>query len=158
MAEKPAAHIVHETPSRLRLRIPEKRHDKAFFAEVSRRLGDRADLAVEANATTASVLIVSEHARDAVRALGESTPFALVDAPPETGLSLPQLRLQVETANQRFSRFFGGDARSFVILALMGASLLQFARGRTLAPAVTLLWYASEGLRLWSPNRDRQSR
>ncbi|WP_442756270.1 hypothetical protein ACNHKD_06550 [Methylocystis sp. JAN1] len=158
MAEKPKAHVVHHTPSRVRLRIPAKRHDKAFFSSASRLLEEALDAAIETNPATGSILVIAADAPKAVRSLGDASPFDVVDERQDGQISLPQLREQVESANARFSRFFGGDARSYVVLALIGASLLQVARGRTLAPAVTLLWYASEGLRLWSPSRGQRPR
>lgn len=156
MAEKPKAHVVHHTRSRVRLRIPEKRHDKAFFAFVTHMLEDTLDAEIEANPATGSILVIAADAMKALHALGDKSPFDITDDEPDAQLSLPQLRQQFETANARFSRFFGGDARSYVILALVATSVLQIARGRTLAPAVTMLWYASEGLRLWTQRADQR--
>ncbi|WP_457797774.1 hypothetical protein [Methylocystis sp. S23] len=158
MADRPEAHIVHLTPSRVRLKIPARRHDKGYFSAVSTQLREAMGAEIESNPATGSVLITAADALNAVRALGDKAPFDIVDRPQEPELSLPQLRRQVESANARFTRFFGGDARGYIVFALVATSLLQFARGRTLAPAVTLLWYASEGLRLWTPRPDRESR
>lgn len=158
MGRKPTAHIVHQTPSRVRLRIPEKRHDKAFFVGLAKTLGDLLDAEVDVNPTTSGVLIVAKDAMSLVGALGDKAPFELVDDARDAGVTLPQLRQQFEGWNARFTRFIGGgaDARSYIILVLIASSVLQVARGRTLAPAVTMLWYASEGLRLWAPVRDQR--
>jgi len=157
---KPKAQIVHQTPSRMRLRIPEKRNDKAFFDGVVKLLGDRLGSSVEANPATSSLLVHGADAMKAVFTLGDAAPFDMTDDRQETSVTLPQLRQQFQGWNERFARLVGGgaDARSYIIIALIASSVLQVARGRTLAPAVTLLWYASEGLRLWAPTQDQRPR
>ncbi len=160
MAEKPEAHIVHETSSRLRLRVPDKRHDKAFFAEAARLLKDVANVEVEANPVTGSILVVAADASKRVARLGPQAPFEIVERRDEAGFDLLQLRQKIQGVNERFSRIAGGgvDARSVIVLALFASSVLQIARGRTLAPAVTLLWYAGEALRLWAPGPEQKPR
>jgi len=57
MADLPEARVCHLTTGRLRLRVPEKRRDNAFFRTVEQRLAgwDNVDR-VEVNPLTASVL------------------------------------------------------------------------------------------------------
>jgi hypothetical protein len=58
MADLPEGRVRHLSPGRLRLRIPEKRRDDAFFRTVEQRLAgwDSVDR-VEVNPLTASVLV-----------------------------------------------------------------------------------------------------
>src|SRR5205807_8743072 len=58
MADLPEGRVCHLTTGRLRLRIPEKRRDDAFFRTVEQRLAgwDSVDQ-VEVNPLTASVLV-----------------------------------------------------------------------------------------------------
>ena len=58
MPSLPAARISHFTPRRLRIRVPEKRRDRAFFDAVAERLAAWDTIeAVETNPLTASILI-----------------------------------------------------------------------------------------------------
>ena len=52
------AHIVHRTATRLRVRVPARRFDHAYFQQLEARLADCAGVrSVEANPLTSSVLI-----------------------------------------------------------------------------------------------------
>lgn len=54
-----SAFVVHELFGRLRLRIPEKRKDGAYFAELAERLSECPGVTrVESNALTGSVLLL----------------------------------------------------------------------------------------------------
>ena len=58
MPSPPAARISHFTPRRLRIKVPEKRRDRAFFETVAERLATWNSVeGVETNPLTASVLI-----------------------------------------------------------------------------------------------------
>src|SRR3954468_24874088 len=58
-------YIVHRTPSRLRLKFSERRHDQAFFSALQKQIrGWEGVLAVETNLLTASVLIRHRHTFD----------------------------------------------------------------------------------------------
>lgn len=58
MPDLPSARIVHFTPRRLRLKVPEKRRDTGFFDYVRNRLAawDSVER-VETNPLTASILV-----------------------------------------------------------------------------------------------------
>jgi hypothetical protein len=156
MAETPAAYIVHETPMRLRLRIPEKRNDKAYFTTTLHRLQNIPGVEAEVNPATSSILLRGAQAGKAVIELGAQAPFNIMRSQPEAGLGLEQLRKQLQTANEGFTRLTGGDARALVVLALAISGVMQLARGNVVAPAVTLLWYAAEALRCWTPRAEQK--
>src|ERR1051326_4256278 len=62
MPDLPEGRVCHLTNGRVRVKIPEKRRDEAFFNAVRERLGSWSSIeAVEVNPLTASVLV---HFRD----------------------------------------------------------------------------------------------
>jgi hypothetical protein len=148
----PAAHVAHRTAYRVRLRIPSRRHDRAFFTRLV--AGLRACPAVselEVNPATASVLLVDPRgvALDAVRSHAhEHGLFEMASvARPHVVQSVLQGARQVDKGLRRAS---GDqlDLRALAFLALLGGALYQLLRGDILAPAATLGWYAAAVLAL----------
>ena len=154
----PEARLCHYASGRLRVKIPEKRRDDAFFEAVRKRLSgwDSIDR-VEVNPLTASVLVefaslldlFAENAikndlfeidLDALSGLGED-PKALTEHAAEA----------FGKADESIRRWTGGaaDLRSAVLVFLVGAGLMQAFRGNIAAPAATLFWYAGDMLRIW---------
>jgi hypothetical protein len=161
MADPPVAYVVHETPDRLRLKVPEKRHNANFFLDASRLLAERLPGAqVETNAATASILIRSANSSDVCKLLRTGAPIRLIDREDGPPLQFEELLTQARSVNDRLFQLTGGkaDARSYIILALVLSGLIQLARGKVSAPAVTLFWYAGEALRSWATASDRAAR
>jgi hypothetical protein len=149
MADLPQAYVVHETPTRLRLKIPARRHDKAYFGEASRILAEKLPAArIDANPVTASILISGP---DSSRLVIENGGPFRISLEPESQVGA--LGQQLQALNQRLLTMSAGrvDARAYIILALLLSAMFQIARGRVFAPAVTLLWYAGEAIRAWTP-------
>ncbi len=156
MADVPQAYVVHETPSRLRLKVPARRHDKAFFGAASRLLSAKIPAArIDANPVTASILICGPDSARLVRELDGSGPFC-ISAEPESQIG--ELGQELKALNQRLLNISAGriDARAYIVLALIVSAMFQIARGRVFAPAVTLLWYAGEAIRAWTPNEPQR--
>lgn len=154
MAERPDAYVVHKTPSRVRLKIPDRRGDSGFFAHALKWLERIPDIEARANASTSSILLQGERVAEALGAIGgEGAPFEIKSSAPGAGLELDQLRKQLESVSASFSRLTGGDARAFLVLALFAFGIAQLARGNIGPPGLTLLWYAGEALRDW-PSSD----
>ncbi len=156
MADLPQAYVVHETPSRLRLKVPARRHDKAYFGAALRILSERMPAArIDANPVTASILICGPDSARLVRDLDESGPFR-ISTEPESQIG--ELGRELQTLNRRLLNLSAGriDARAYIVLALIVSAMFQIARGRVFAPAVTLLWYAGEAIRAWTPNETRR--
>lgn len=167
MPSLPAARVSHFTTRRLRLKIPEKRRDAAFFIYVAERLAawDSVER-VESNPLTASILI---HFSDLQRLLLEAVEkndlfdidFDAALAPQSDpavtrtavqSFEMSDLALRRWTENQL-------DMRSIVFLLLLAGGVFQLMRGRLNTPAPTLLWYAGNLLGLWSdrpPNTAAQ--
>jgi hypothetical protein len=139
----------------MRLRIPERRRDAAFFALVQERLSGWPNVErVEVNPTAASVLVRFADDPNAVaRRARESDLFALDEFEPDRPAApiLEEARHGFHRADARLRQLTGGagDLRSLVLLALLAGGLYQLVRGNIAAPAVTLLWYAGDMLRIW---------
>jgi Heavy metal associated domain 2 len=157
MPSLPAARISHFTTRRLRIKIPEKRRDAAYFSTVADRLAAWESVErVEANPLTASVLIYfSDPQRLFLEAMAKNDLFdidfdsAVADSEPVVtraavrSFETADLVMRGWTANQI-------DMRSVLFLLLFAGGVFQLLRGRLAAPAPTLLWYAGDLLGLWS--------
>jgi hypothetical protein len=154
----PQARVCHFANGRLRLKIPEKRHDEGFFNTIRERLSSWGSIRrVEVNPLTASVLVqfsdlaalFNENALrndlfevdfEALAAIGEP-PQALAD---HAGQAFAKADATIRrwTAN-------AADLRDAAFVFLVGAGLVQVMRGNVAAPAATLFWYAGDMLRVW---------
>lgn len=144
---KNAAHLQHRVPGRMRLRIPQRRGDVAYFTQLARELSQVAGvLRVECNPRTTSVLVL--HEDDAAEVLLEHARerqlFELGDAQarPATlvqhagaGLRLLDERLQLATRGDI-------DIKSVILGGFVTMGIVQLYRGHIVGPAVTLFWYA----------------
>ncbi len=151
MAEAPHAFIVSETPARLRLKIPTRRHDAGFFKHASHKLTEQRPAArVEVNPTTGSILIHAEDVRACLEALDRDGVLVLTEQP-DSSPRFEQLRERMLDFNEWFMRITGGkgDARVYIFTLLIISAAYQAMRGEVFAPAATLLWYAGEALRVW---------
>jgi ABC-type amino acid transport substrate-binding protein len=158
MADLPQAYVVHETPTRLRLKVPSRRHDKSYFGNVLRALSEKMPGArIDANPTTATILISGPDSRRIVSAADADVPFRVLDEAPRT-FDLQAVALRFQTFDRRLLALSAGrlDARSFVVLGLVASAMIQISRGRIFAPAVTLLWYAGEAVHAWTLNDPRR--
>ena len=120
----PHAYVSHESPGRLRLRIPSLRYDENYFSKVQERLSAHAGvLRVETSPVTGSVLVL--HQLGAQELLLASEGLGLFAA----GALVPTER-----------------PAPWEVKTLVGLGLLQVARGQLLAPASSLLM---DAYRLW---------
>lgn len=162
MADAPEGHVVHLTRKRLRIKVAAKRHDSPFFRTAQKQLGLGAAVeSVEVNPATGSILIHCSDSAALMDELKHSGVFVIVDPPPEQQApSLEQFRQQFTEWNKQIQYWTGtkADARVYLFLALVLSALYQLARGNVFAPAATLIWYASEALRVWTPKNYTQSR
>jgi hypothetical protein len=156
MPNLPSARIAHFTIRRLRIRVPEKRRDAAFFDFVQNRLAawDSVER-VETNPLTASILI---HFSDAQRLLLEAVAkndFLDIDFGAIAQRAQPAVtRAAVQsfvTSDSMLRNWTANtvDMRSVVFLLLFLGGVYQLLRGRLSTPAPTLLWYAGSLLGLW---------
>jgi hypothetical protein len=153
-----AAHLVHRAQGRVRLRIPERRHDASWLADLEDRLRDLPGITeVSANPRTAGVLVLFDPAAvpDPIPRI-EATGLLQVVAPPPLSPTLAGLRRVAARLDDSLGERSGGsvDLRTLSVISLLVLALYQAMRGRLLAPAVSLLWYAFELLRFMPPDAD----
>lgn len=143
----PLAHIVHTLPDRVRIRIPEKRHDTDYFASLADAFDALSGIeSVQANAFTASLLLhhTTSPARISEFAKRRSL-FRLVSQGNDEAVPLSaRLSAGVQTLDGKIRAHSDGrlDFWGAVFLLLVGVSISQLAKGNIYAPASTLLWYA----------------
>jgi Heavy metal associated domain 2 len=146
----PKATISHQTSSRLRLRIPTKRRDAAYFSALQGELDHCPGvLKIEANPLTGSVLV---HHRSAVQALIDyAEERQLFSAGTEEDPKSPpspisnRLSRQFAKVNQGLCDLTRGELGlgDVALLSLIGFGLFQIFRKKILPDGVTLLWYAT---------------
>lgn len=158
MPSLPAARISHFTARRLRIKVPEKRRDRAFFDTVAERLAMWDSIeAVETNPLTASVLIhFSDPNRLFLEAAAKNDLFdidfdAALGGSPEPTITEAAVQ-SFETADNALRRWTANqiDMRGVLFVLLLAGGALQLLRRRLDAPAPTLLWYAGDLIGLWS--------
>ncbi len=158
-ADLPKAYIKHQLAGRIRLKIPQKRGDAAYFERVAQACAQCSGITrLHANPAAASLLI--QH--DTV-ALAEVTAFAeqaglfcVVAATQDYGaenvqagaaVSIASLSsLSIASFDERLSRLTAGrvDLRSALFLGFTGLAIHQAAKGHFMSPASTFFWRALE--------------
>jgi len=157
MPSLPAARISHFTLRRLRIKVPEKRRDRAFFDTVAERLATWDSVeGVETNPLTASVLVhFSDPERLFFEAAAKNDLFD-IDLAAGFGDSAPAITeaavQSFETADHALRRWTQNqiDIRGVLFVLLLAGGIFQLLRRRLDAPAPTLLWYAGDLIGLWS--------
>jgi hypothetical protein len=154
----PQARVCHYASGRLRVKIPDKRRDEAFFDRVRERLSGWDSIErVEVNPLTASVLVEFASlpglfAENAVKndlfEVDIDALSALDDEPQPLTEHAAQALAKTDESIRRWTAG-AADLRSAVFVLLVGAGFLQVLRGNVAAPAATLLWYAGDMLRVW---------
>jgi hypothetical protein len=144
-----SAFIVHELSGRFRLRIPEKRNDKAFFDALAERLSECPGVtAVEFNEHTGSVLLfhaAATRASDVARYAEQAELFSVKSLPVTAARTLGQHATKgLDAFDRGLAALSGGlvDLQSAFFVLLMGLAIYQVRRGQVFAPAVSLLWEA----------------
>jgi hypothetical protein len=146
----PEASIVHRIAGRMRVRVPSRRGDPAYFAAVEETLRSLKGVeSVEADPLTGGILIL--HGID---------PGAIVEYAAQNALFLAKEKEAKKAGNtvlhdvlgapfgslsRRIRTFTGSaaDLSGLAVLALLSVGVYQIARGNFGAPAwYTAFWYA----------------
>lgn len=131
---------------RVRLRIPEKRDDAAYFAELEAALRglDGVDNVV-VNPTTSSVLLHLDAARlgaqaEPVLRAGEALGLFEIAEEPPRGTPIAHLYERLLEADRRLAERTEGrwDLATLGFYALLGGSAVQLVRGRFMPAGATL--------------------
>lgn len=146
--ELPEAVICHQSARRLRLRVPARRGDAAYFARVVKRLAGPAGAAAPAaNPATGSLLWTGEDLDpSAIAAQARRLDLFRVRTAEDPAPTLMHRVVRpVAGVDRTLREMTGGtiDLPTAVFLALLGTGLLQLLRGRWAAPPwYTAFWYA----------------
>jgi hypothetical protein len=127
------ARISHRSTGRVRLRLPQRRHDLPFFLSLYESLRTQPIIdEVTINPATASVLIWFDPVHE------ESLPTALS----RCGLApLDDHQRHPKHAERHLFHVTINDMRIVVFLIMAALSIHQLLRGQLLAPALTMLLY-----------------
>lgn len=139
----PSASVAHHARGRLRLRIPARKGDTAYFTRLERELAAVAGVAyAEANPLTASVLLhFTGDVAELAAAAAVAGLFTLAPPPPAAEPLLDLVTNRVEQLEQAVlqASHSSVDLDTLLFVGLVGAGVVQVARGRALGPASTLL-------------------
>lgn len=143
----PQAYIVHQTRSRVRLRLAEKRNDPDFFEEISDRLAAIPGIAgFQTRSTTGCIILQHpEQPWDELEPeLRELGLFEITDLPETRGTALDSLQSGLSRINQIVAAGSEGrlDLRTLAYLGLMTVTITQAIRGQLLGPSIPLLFNA----------------
>ena len=149
----PIARIIHQTRSRVRLRIEEKRKDPEFFEQVRNQL-DSVSGIMEFKINSITGCIVISHPEQSwpelEEQLGELGLFEIAHAQepgiPETAESTAfgPLQYSLSRIDQTLSAGSAGkiDLRTLAYIGLMVFTIRQIMKGQVLGPALPMLWNA----------------
>jgi hypothetical protein len=155
-----SAFVVHRTPGRLRLKIPEKRGDAGYFGGLPGRLAQCPGvIASDANVLTGSLLLFHspETGPQEIAAYAEQTAlFSIKPAPVVPRQSIADhAAASVAALDRGMSHISGGvvDVRSILLLLLAGLIVRQAFLGQIAGPVTSLLLSALELAGLDKPGR-----
>lgn len=141
--------VIHRIPGRMRLRIPGRRGDAHYFEQFSDTCG-RVDgvSTVRANPGTASVMVEFAGSEGQFLEQLQEGCDVRIDQPVPRGRSRNVPR--TAGAENSVHLVAGRDINPMFMTAAALATLgvIQLARGKILAPSVTLMWYAVDAFRL----------
>jgi len=154
------AHIVHSLPGRTRLKLPERRGEPRYFAQLSERLNQCAGIVrVQTNPRTGSLLLEHRVPLEQIAAFAQAQQLFTL-APPES------LQQEIKSSAQASLRWLNRqlaqtgegllNVRVVLILGLAGLTLIQVARGQILLPATNLLWFLAQVLDLNWPRDGKR--
>lgn len=145
----PRGYCVHSTPTRVRIKVPERRGDAEFFARVQENLATyHAVGGAEVNPSTGSVLLI--HLGDVRAIAAHAAEKGLFRLDGSCGKSLGRRTMATTakgmftTLDDKIQRVTGGDLNlaDTAFLALVAGGIYQIARGNFAAPAwYTAFWY-----------------
>ena len=135
----PQAQVAHRIPHRLRVHIPSRKGDQAYFHRVSERLGGQPFVRfVRVSPRTGSITIEHDaHAQEVARLARELEVF-----------DLPEAAVAHVLAERLAGRVVGIEPTSAVSAGLAGMGVYQALRGNLLGSGVEHLWHAYGAVRM----------
>lgn len=148
MSQLPEAHICHQSRERLRVKIPSKKGDAAYFSKLYKQLVQCKDIVkCEMNSLTGSILFIHNSDPHSIgEYIREHNLFLIINQPRQKTTRVHhQVATGLADLNKRLSALTGGgvDLWDVTFLALLSSGLFQIARGNFSAiPWYTAFWYA----------------
>jgi hypothetical protein len=146
--ELPAAFVAHTTPRRLRIKIPSKRGNRAYFNNLMGSFSDLEGIEeLRVNPATGSILFI--HELEVPRIIAYATAkgsFALLPGRPYPANIRQRLSKTIQDSDRVIRNVTGDevDMGSLTFLVLIAAGIYQIGRGNLAAiPWYTALWYGS---------------
>jgi hypothetical protein len=150
----PTATLAHCTSDRVRLRVHAKRGDASYFDRLHEALSQCPGIRqLDVNPLTGSVVLHHSLEVDDIAGFGRANDLFELDGSPDGGEApLTRLRQAFAGIDGRLVESTQGrvDLATLGFALCVGGAVLQLARGNTLAPASTLVWYAASLLLLAS--------
>lgn len=144
----PDAQLCHQVPGRLRIKIPSKKGDNAFFENLKEVfLSNGVTNNVVINPLNASIIIFSDKNLETISSFAkEKNLFELksLDMEKRTLINYT-VKQAYKNLDIKFKKFFNNeiDLGNALFLTLVGMTIYQIVRGNFGAPAwYTSLWYA----------------
>jgi hypothetical protein len=160
------ARLSHLLEGRLRMRVPARRQDSAFFADVARRLRECEGIEdVRVNPVTGSVLVVHATTLQAIAAFAAQQGLFTLRLEQDSSVEMGRSRSRVVVRHvpsrtgqdEEGSRSDSSDKHARMLSATFaGLGTLQTFRGQVMTPALTLFWYAYDAWRSRPSLRGRK--
>ncbi len=139
----PDAHVSHGIASRLRIKIPSKKGDVAYFSTLQERLPNCPGVGeIKVNPQTGSALICYECEKKALAEFAKKNDlFLLRRSTPRRKTLFGHVADTFQGYNKSLKKVTGGevDIPSLVFVSLVISGIWQIARGNVLMPA----WYTA---------------
>jgi hypothetical protein len=143
----PAAYISHRTPNRLRIRIPSKKGDFAYFTHLESHLsGYQGIEKIEINPIIGSILLI--HALDDRKIVSyaeDNKLFEISNSKTYPTVVSQRISETFKDLNKKITTSTEGFANipDIVFLTLLGFGIYQISQGNFTAPAwYVAFWYA----------------
>jgi hypothetical protein len=143
----PVAYISHRTPNRLRIRIPSKKGDVAYFNNLKSNLSCYQGIEkAEINPTVGSILFIHGLDDRRIASLAEDNEFFTIGnmrtSPTVVSQRISEtfkdLDIKIKTSTEGFI-----NIPDIIFLALLGVGIYQIGQGNFIAPAwYVAFWYA----------------
>jgi hypothetical protein len=142
--------IAHQTSGRVRIDLPAKRGDAAYFSTLSQQMAGLDEvLAVRTNPVTGSVIVEYDGPFDALLRRLDDMAVDILTQPAPAGTGASRGGAVAGASPLPYRLVSGRQVHPMLLVGLaFGAiGLVQMIRGQVLVPAVSAFWYAARAFR-----------